>query len=223
MESKETKKKPIPNNHKQPLRFVLILIAIGVVAIVIYACRTLWWDSRPFGFFITNLSLGLLIAGSALTMGCLTGFIFAIPKQSKIKDSNLSRPIKGYIGNDNLIEISDWLTKIIVGVSLTQLTSIPRYLKLMGEYVGITFGGANTGAVGSAAIVVYFLICGFMFTYLWTRIYFARILDNAEVDEGLNVQLEVEKNRSAELEKDLNTSKDEVKILNAKLEDMKSK
>lgn len=180
-----------PEKSNQALLFVRVMLLAGLIAILIYAIRGMWWQETINGVVYTWIkfqtgvwyfSLGLLIAGSALAAGCLTGFIFAIPKSMSNASTNAIKTSKGYVSNDNLVQVSDWLTKIIVGVSLTQLTNIPRYLKQMGDYIGKSIGGAETGAVAAIAIVVYFLICGFLLSYIWTRIYFGKMLEASETD-----------------------------------------
>jgi len=86
----------------------------------------------------------------------------------------------GYISNDNLVQVSDWLTKIIVGVGLTKLTKIPSYVVAMGEYLGNALGGKIWGQVAADSIVIYFSISGFLLAYLWTRLYFAKMLEESE-------------------------------------------
>jgi hypothetical protein len=130
---------------------------------------------------ISILSLCVLIAGSTLAIGCLSGFVFAIPKSISNPNATNINLSKGYISNDNLVQVSDWLTKIIVGVGLTQLTHIPQYMQSIGHYVGMSLGGEVTGEVAAISIIVYFLICGFLLSYLWTRLYFARMLEDAEI------------------------------------------
>ncbi len=89
----------------------------------------------------------MLVAGAALLSGFLLGFIFAIPraddKRSKTapvapgdaieRDSSAqSAPV---LRNGNLVEISDWLTKIILGVGLVELHSITDRLGKLSYYL----------------------------------------------------------------------------------------
>jgi hypothetical protein len=197
-------------NYKEPLRVMVFLVILGSVAITLFAARTFWWKIDPVGTFFANFSIGFLIAGSAFSIGGFIGFVFAVPKQSKSTDElHLTAPINSYIGNDNLIEVSDWLTKIIVGVGLTQLTSIPGYLKKIGDLAGVSLGGSETGMVAASAIIVYFFICGFMFVYLWTRIYFARILENAGLEEDES-KLRNERNQLMEMESGIKLTKEKL-------------
>ena len=83
----------------------------------------------------------------------------------------------GYRSNTNLEQISDWLTKILVGVGLTQFASIWRYLRIAGAYVGpsISLESVQSQAAADQSarslavlIVVAFSVSGFFYTYLWT-------------------------------------------------------
>src|SRR5437868_14946669 len=93
-----------------------ILAGIGCLVIFLYACR--FWTS---GDVVRIATGGMLVAGAALLAGFLTGFIFGIPRVGADTSS-------GVQSNDNLIEISNWLTKILVGVSLVELSVIPGKL-----------------------------------------------------------------------------------------------
>ena len=87
--------------------------------------------------------------------------------------------------NYNLVEISDWLTKIIVGVGLVELHSIPRELGRLAYYLGPGLqprgcdGPGPCGDVVSSgqeaglAIVVFYFALGFMLGYVWAMVYFA--------------------------------------------------
>src|SRR5262245_39604215 len=103
------------------------------------------------GSIILMVSLGLIAfffvgviwAFAALASGLLLGFLFAIPnvEQSRtdgVNPENGSDDLMETSGlrlsgdyrqtvNTNLVEISNWLTKMIVGIGLFQLTKIPEY------------------------------------------------------------------------------------------------
>jgi hypothetical protein len=210
MESNKTTDNNNLIKNNQAIRFIEILIGFGLLSIFVYALRMMWSydtliDSNGFAVFnqfgnkimketisfrlnniqvaVSFFSIGILVAGSALTFGSLVGFLFAIPKKIINTNTGLAGITNKYIGNDNLVEVSDWLTKIIVGVSLTQLMSVPGYLHKYGEYVGKSIGGGIIGEVAAISIVVYFLICGFLLAYLWTRLYFAKMLEESENEE----------------------------------------
>jgi tetratricopeptide (TPR) repeat protein len=87
-----------------------------------------------------------------------------------------------------LVDISDWLTKIIVGVGLVELHSIPGKLGELSYYLASGLqpapcAGCASGAeclfIGQAvglAILIFYSTLGFLLGYVWTMIYFQRDL-----------------------------------------------
>jgi hypothetical protein len=85
--------------------------------------------------------------------------------------------------NTNLEEISDWLTKILVGVGLTQLTEMPeKFWGAAGRFVGALGGQAGSIAVQAVAtaLILHFLATGFFFGYLLTRLFLTGAFTRAE-------------------------------------------
>lgn len=121
------------------------------------------------------IAAGLILSGSSLVIGLLIGFLFAIPKTTKEIQADIAvnqSPRKSqasYIPNSNLEDVSDWLTKMIIGVGLIQLKEIPGYISAISVYwersVGYNFQSAYVSAV-----IVFFALGGFLIGYLWTRL-----------------------------------------------------
>lgn len=152
------------------------------------------------------LSIGGYVAvlAAAVTIGGLLGFLFGIPRllqrrsQAVIqspgardddkgeKDAEVPEPMPSsslsrFAGNTNLEDISDWLTKIMVGLGLTQIASISdAFRTARTEFVE----SAMSNAVGSgsmfAATVVCGLVIGFLFFYLETRTRLTILLASAD-------------------------------------------
>src|SRR5665647_3653800 len=74
------------------------------------------------------LFLFILIASASYISGFFLGFLFGIPKRNTDKES-------AYNLSTNLVDISDWLTKIIIGLGLVEIRRIPGYLQSVGEYI----------------------------------------------------------------------------------------
>ena len=151
-------------------------------------------------YYLATLGTALLMGGACFCMGALAGFLFGIPRIMESRSSH--EPLKSAKGevlhNDNLVQISDWLTKIIVGVGLTQINKIPEYLDKLGEYLGPSFMARGLTVVDNSSktiaicVVLYFLIMGFIACYLWTRFYFAEMLkDSLETDEEKKVNVNI--------------------------------
>ena len=89
-----------------------------------------------------------------------------------------------YASNTNLEEISDWLTKIIVGFGLINLREIPGKLRGLAAYFS-SLWSCGPGCVPipdsvSLAILIYFSVCGFFLAYLLTRLILPAAFRRAE-------------------------------------------
>ena len=135
--------------------------------------------------------------------GGLLGFLFGIPKALQLRegpeaarqkdqeDDKGNRP--AYRANTNLEEVSDWLTKILVGVGLTQLNAIPRKVVAFGAYFGAPLGAdAVTGERFAAAVLLYFSVTGFLLGYLWTRLFLGSALARADEDALTRVERKID-------------------------------
>lgn len=122
------------------------------------------------------------------------GFLFGIPKvlQTVPKTTADLDPKNSFSGgssptplpskvNTNLEEISDWLTKILVGATLTQLIRVPGLVRAEGSYMANGMGGSAYETV-AAATLLYFASVGFLAGYLLTRMFFS--LAFARVEHG---------------------------------------
>jgi len=173
------------------------LLAMGILAIV--GCVVIFLYSFCFsasGQMLRIFGVGMLVAGAALLSGFLLGFIFAIPRVGGKEGRTTTAQPEGAQTldsgaqqdsvplNANLVEISDWLTKIIVGVGLVELHSIPTKLGELSYYLApgllptLCAGGAScteslaSGQAAGLAIVIFYFALGFLLGYVWTMIYF---------------------------------------------------
>jgi CheY-like chemotaxis protein len=84
--------------------------------------------------------------------------------------------------NSNLVEVSDWLTKIIVGVGLVELKDLPANAESLARFVAGSLGMVDpagrtlsSGVSLAGALMLYFSVLGFLGGYLLTRVYLAAI------------------------------------------------
>lgn len=163
---------------EKALRTLWLLILAGVIGVVLFALQ-----APSLREFFSATAVGVMVSGASLLIGGFLGFLFGIPRTLQQE-----RPVEmpggpvgfrqeggdqfaNYRANTNLEQISDWLTKILVGVGLTQLNKIPTALTQVGQSVSAGFGQANITPVFVLSTILYFLICGFLFGYLWTRLF----------------------------------------------------
>lgn len=131
------------------------------------------------------LRAAAFLALASLVIGALLGFLFGIPRSLQDGDPAPSARSSGasvrlrYGSNTNLEQISDWLTKILVGVGLTQLTHVPELLDRLGAYFGPAISATHGGSI-AISMSVFFCVVGFLFSYVWTRLYMAAELARAD-------------------------------------------
>jgi len=173
---------------------------------------------QPFGKALSVLGTGLLLSGSALLAGAMLGFLFGIPRslqQQVVTETVVSKstpataqaaptqdtaaqgatpqgtPVRiAYGANTSLEQISDWLTKILVGVGLTQLSSLPTALTQFADFAVPGLGGYETSGVFAVALLIYFMTCGFLMSYLWTRLYLGRAFSEADTLAEMRGEIE---------------------------------
>ena len=178
-------------------RRIMVIVSFGVILVIIisFSCPN---TNECLNFFSTFGS-GMLIGGASFAAGGLGGFIFGIPSLTQNTDSQKATSLKY---NDNLIQISDWLTKIIVGVGLVQLTKIPDKIRLLGESLKSSFGNDDWGRNASLSIVFYFFLFGFLIIYFWTRTDFTNIIyDDVKLREAEAGKEKAEKKAEEEKKK----------------------
>jgi len=145
----------------------------------------------------------LLWAMAYIVAGGVTGMIFAIPKEIKampgvaipdngknsdeVKEFNLqaTQALKrNFEENTNLNQISDWLTKVIVGAGLVQLKDIPGFVIKVAERMsrGLIKPNHNIDAAisTSAGIIIYFTVFGFITGYLVTKVMITDLLEGPD-------------------------------------------
>jgi hypothetical protein len=141
-----------------------------------------------------SAQVALLIAGAGLAIGGALGFLFAIPRGLRGQDAAANTGgaparLVDYRANTNLEEISDWLTKILVGVGLTQLLEIPRHAWRIAGLVAPSLKAESMTAAQTLVLLdaAYFLTFGFLFSYLWSRMFLAAVFHRADQAVGLRL------------------------------------
>ncbi|MFC4035857.1 hypothetical protein ACFO3J_30960 [Streptomyces polygonati] len=163
--------------------------ASGLLALVLYAARS--------GETVSVLGAGLLIIGATLAVGGAVGFLFGIPKtftgraeetwadgqeppERDIRPYPRSGGQSRYAANTNLEQVSDWLTKLLIGAGLTQLGALSRYFKRLADTLAPSLGGRDDSAAFAAMMVTEFLLLGFLGGWLATRLLLASALSRAD-------------------------------------------
>ncbi len=130
-------------------------------------------------------------------IGGVAGFIFAIPRlltrdnvgsngiqstgeenASSERRRTAGRPLAG---NSNLEEVSDWLTKILVGLGLVNARPASKLVGDLATYISTSgLGGATGSGVIAVSLGLTGLLWGFLFFYIQTRTRITLLLFAAE-------------------------------------------
>jgi hypothetical protein len=125
---------------------------------------------------------GYLWALACLAAGSLLGIVFGIPRSaSQIRFIRPEDDRPEFQANTNMEQISDWLTKILVGAGLVDLKELPGAINSAAQYIApslATGTGASAAALTpiAASLVIYFSVEGFICGYIFTRVYFVIVL-----------------------------------------------
>lgn len=180
---------------RRALRYLTVFFLGGIVALMSYSVFTGGAAGFPALF-----SVSVLVLGASALLGGALGFLFGIPRSlqnearapqapgaddaSRETDAasprNSDTKYVGYIANTNLEQISDWLTKILVGVGLTQLGSLNSHFGALLDVTAPAFGEHAVARVYAGALMVFGVLLGFLFGYLWTRLFLIGALRYAD-------------------------------------------
>ncbi|HSW55942.1 MAG TPA: hypothetical protein VLH59_12715 [Ignavibacteriaceae bacterium] len=165
--------------------YITFMLGMGVLIICLY--------SFALGTekFLSVLSISAIIALTSTIVGAFIGFIFGIPRTPAAKDS------ENIAANTNLEEISDWITKIIVGVSLVQLNQLSGGIVALGNTLAHGMGDHPSSFVFSVSTMIFYFVGGFFLGYLWSRIYLPKILLTS-MEEGYRRKMKEKENELLE-------------------------
>ena len=169
--------------------------------------RNLDWLAPLLGtpvYAISAFSLCMLIGLAAASAGALLGFLFGVPRPisdlgastavaptatSTSTDANATQaspqstrttgtlPGPGWQASTNLTQVSDWLTKIIVGVGLVEATTIYQRLSALSVSIGgMLFDGMLGTRLVIPSLMVAGAIIGFLYAYLFTQLFLAALM-----------------------------------------------
>jgi hypothetical protein len=176
-----------------------ILVLLGIIGLIFIAA---WALPRAGGLHI--LVWSLITAFAALVVGGALGLLFGLPtaQTGTVGAGPASQQDLGYRESTSLEQVADWLTKILIGLTLTQYNSWEeKYTILSQRLTDAIVGGSSRGAdcaallaaaptraqeiaagpectfLGSTPIpggvlVALYSMLGFLVSYLWMRRYF---------------------------------------------------
>lgn len=133
------------------------LVIAAIAATAVSAVYGAGWGDGLRWFLYTIATIGI---------STILGLIFGVPRARK---RFLADASERYEANSNLEEISDWLTKLLVGAGLVELSKVPEGLASLGNYLGVDMKVPNSSAY-SITSVLFGSGLGFIFGYVWARL-----------------------------------------------------
>jgi hypothetical protein len=147
------------------LRFVWFLGIPAVCCLSVFG-TLIYITQVPSAVRWSVFATALAIASAAFFAGGVVGFLFGIPQP--VQGSAASTDSLPH-DNTNLYQVSDWLTKIIVGIGLVEIgRSLPLLTKL-AESMRAPLGGQASSAAYGIALTITNAVLGFFFLYLWSH------------------------------------------------------
>lgn len=203
-QSTESHKKDLTESKRKLEGYTFTSLAVGALCILLFAAHVP--DSPQEPNFYARAGASFALALGAVVLGALLGFLFGIPRTLQHDQAPQASSILpeqeqiGYQINTNLEQISDWLTKIIVGVGLIELGSIGSWLTEFSKVIGDGFGEDVFGQAFVLGVLVYFTSAGFLFGYLWTRFRFGPAIKEADkllVEQRIEIEAGVRADHQA--------------------------
>jgi hypothetical protein len=160
---------------------------LAALALVVPAFGSLWILSYSFatpGSHWSYMGTGMLTALAAFLSGCVIGFLFGIPRVVSSGQLRHDKATEGtYVPSTNIAEVSDWLTKLLLGAGLVQLTRLgePIGHLISGVAAGLTPAGAqpfpsSAAKVMAGAILFGYAAIGLLNAYVVTTVWYQRKL-----------------------------------------------
>jgi hypothetical protein len=128
------------------------------------------------------LAVLLMVSVASLVSGGFLGFLFGVPRAlaARAGEGGQGERATRYGANTNLEQISDWLTKILLGAGLTQLGNIGQEFRRLVSAIAPAVGPEPTNVPITGGLLVYFTIGGFIAGWLTTRLLLAPALSRAD-------------------------------------------
>lgn len=150
------------------------LVVAGLIALLLFAGGSAM--GQPVGqrlsAFMQVLGVIASASGGIGAVAALIGFLFGIPKTRQSQNDNDKQRIS-YEVNTNLEGISDWLTKMLLGVGLVQMNNLFDVARRLSEFVETALPGRTGAGAFAVGASVYMAVLGFLFGYLTTRMFLA--------------------------------------------------
>jgi hypothetical protein len=198
---------PTRNSRFSFLRHVspVLSLASGILFLAGFVFIGFYVASNQ-GPHLRYLGVGWLAACAAFVTGSMAGLVVGIPRfvssgalrhdieagrpparpAGTVGSAQVTAPdqagpdqVSSFTPSSNLAEISDWLTKLLLGAGLVELTRLAGPLRALVDVVARGLGSvppSSPATVVAAAILVTYVILGFLDGYVVTTLWYGKHL-----------------------------------------------
>ncbi|WP_156679196.1 hypothetical protein [Sphingomonas profundi] len=176
---------PVSEKDQEQDRYIgWFLTTFSLVLMVSMAAAFLFaFSAFPTGYkgfeapnFVTFMGLSLLVGAAGFAVGGFIGFLFGVPRMRTSEGEHDTRRAgtSQVVSNTNLEQLSDWLTKILVGVGLVQIHEVDPLLSRFRDQIDHALtapDGHRLAGAGFAAcmILIGSTVAGFLAAYLKSK------------------------------------------------------
>lgn len=147
---------------------------------VVLAVGALVATVATFGKDLEAIGVATFVGLASSAVGCVAGFLFGVPKLgeepgaggSGIAATDSARLTTAkLVANSNLGQVSDWVTKIVIGLGIAQFGKLLDGIAWLGRRFPDVFDGSLDDGAASAygvCLVIASFAISFLLMYMWT-------------------------------------------------------
>lgn len=156
---------------------LVLMVSMGAAALLAISVVPTGYDALKPPNFLTFIGLSLLVGAAGFAVGGFVGFLFGVPRMRTSEgevDEAARAGTSQVVSNTNLEQLSDWLTKILVGVGLVQIHEVNGMLSAFRNQIDEALtapDGHRLAGAGFAACLVLIgsTVAGFLAAYLKSK------------------------------------------------------
>ncbi|MCX2743739.1 hypothetical protein OO013_07680 [Mangrovivirga sp. M17] len=155
------------------LNYTCLITIVSTVIILLYSMSA----CNISGYVRLSGTL-ILLQFFSFFIGSFLGFLFGFPAHNNIEFKNK------YVRNSSLKEITSWLTKIIVGITLIELKDIFKFFQVLVKKLSYFLVNDSSQVVIIACIIGIFFVLGFIVLYILsvTKIFEELVINDRNIE-----------------------------------------
>jgi hypothetical protein len=138
--------------------YVMVVLILLTLFIVGYS----WSSCQGMG---TAISVLILVGFASISVGFIVGHLFAFPRARGESEGVSSLQV-----NNNLAEVSDWVTKMMLGIGLSQFNELSLSMQSVALYVSNAIVCQPNDMTFSMTLMIVSVVLGFFTGFQYTRL-----------------------------------------------------